>query len=99
MFEYPHNRRKPFTTLLSLYLGKGRADTVLEEARGGESSREDRTSSLFYGHYYLGKYYEIMDGKDRALEHIRKALEHRIDHFMYACAEIDLRRLSLATKR
>ena len=93
ILEYPRKGRKPFPALLALYLDRGSADAVLEEARRDTSSAEELTTNLFYAHYYLGKYYEIVDQKDRALTHVRTALEHKISHFMYACAEIDAKRL------
>lgn len=92
-FEYPRKVRKPFPALLALYLDKGSVNAVLEEARRGTSSVEELTTNLFYAHYYLGKYYEIVDQKDRALTHVRKALKHKIPDFMYACAEADEKRL------
>ena len=91
--EYPRKVRKPFPALLALYLDKGSVDAVLDEARRGTSSVEELTTNLFYAHYYLGKYYEIVDQKDRALTHVQEALKHKIPDFMYACAEADEKRL------
>lgn len=92
-FEYPRKARKPFPALLALYLDRGSANAVLEEAVRDTSSAEERTTNLFYAHYYLGKYYEIVDQKELALVHVRTALAHKISHFMYACAEADAKRL------
>ncbi len=94
MLEFPKKVRKPFPALLALYLDRGNAEAVLDEARRDTSSTEERTTNLFYAHYYLGKYYEILDQKADALAHIRKALKYEISHFMFACAEIDEKRLS-----
>ena len=93
MPEYPRKVRTPFPSLLALYLGNGSAEAVVEEATREASSAQERTTNLFYAHYYLGKYYEIVDRHDRALEHLRQALEYKIPHFMYACAEADTKRL------
>lgn len=93
IFEYPRKVRKPFPALLALYLDRGSASAVLEEARRDVSSAEELLTNLFYAHYYLGKYFAIVDQETRALSHLQKALEHRIPHFMYACAEIDAKRL------
>ncbi len=94
MFEYPRKLRTPFPALLALYMDQGAADAVLEEANREVSSPEAHTESLFYAHYYLGKYYEIIDDTENALTHVREALKHRIPHFMYACAEADRKRLA-----
>ena len=93
MLEYPRKVRKPFPALLALYLDRGSANAVLEEARRDTSSAEELTDNLFYAHYYLGKYYEIVDQEDLALRHVRMALEHKTEHFMYVCAEADAKRL------
>ncbi len=99
ILNYPHKSRMPFPALLALYLDRGSADAVLEEARRDTSSAGELTTNLFYAHYYLGKYYEIVDQKDRALAHMQKALEHKIPHFMFACAEVDAKRLLIAVRK
>ncbi len=94
MFEYSRKLRTPFPALLALYMGHGSADAVLEEANRGDDSDEDLTTNLFYAHYYLGKYYEVTDRTDLAMNQVQEALTHRISHFMYACAEADAKRLA-----
>jgi lipoprotein NlpI len=93
MFEYTRKLRKPFPALLELYMGRGKAEAVLEEAKHGVTSSEEQTTNLFYAHYYLGKYYEIMNQKPKALVQVETALKHPIQHFMYACALADVKRL------
>ena len=90
---YPHRVRPPFPELLALYLGKGKPEEVIQEAKNGVTSEQELTVNLFNAHYYLGKYFEILDEKQLALTHFEKALTHRIPHFMYACAEVDATRL------
>jgi tetratricopeptide (TPR) repeat protein len=98
MLKYPRKTRKPFPALLSLYLDQGSAEAVLEEASSDTSSKRALTTNLFYGHYYLAKYYQITDQEEKALSHVRKALEHKIAHFMYACAEADAKLLDTQQK-
>jgi len=93
MLEYPRRTRKPFPALLDLYMGNGSVDAVLEEANSDNPNPRDLTNRLFYGHYYIGKHYEITKQYDRALAQIRDALKYEIRHFMYACAEADVKRL------
>lgn len=95
MFAYPRKLRTPFPALLALYMDAGTADAVLEEANAETTSSEAHTESLFYAHYYLGKYYEIIDDNKNALIHINESLNHRIPHFMYACAEADAKRMAI----
>ena len=92
MLEYPRRVRKPFPALLALYLDEGSAEAVLEEATRDVPASE-RTANLFNAHYYLGKFYEIVEQDDLALMHVQESLKHRIPHFMYACAEADAERL------
>jgi len=93
MLDYSRSVRPPFPALLNVYLGDGDEKAVLQEASGGDLPEDDRAARMFNAHYYLGKYYEIVGERKRALEHVRAALEHPYPHFMYACAEIDAKRL------
>jgi len=98
MFDYPRKVREPFPALLNLYLDQGTAAAVIEEATTGDMSDQERLTRLFNAHYYLGKYYELVGQRELALENVREALKHRIPHFMYACAEIDAKRLETPPK-
>ncbi len=93
MLEYPNKRRKPFPALLALYLNKGNTEAVFTEATLGITLEQELRVNLFNAHYYVGKYYEITEQKGLALTHIREALKHKTSHIMYACAEIDVKRL------
>ena len=93
VIEYSQRVRPPFPALLALYLGKGTPDAVLQETQKAVVSEKDITVNLFNAHYYLGKYFEIMDENKLALKHLEIALTHQISHFMYACAEEDTKRL------
>ena len=94
MFEYSRKLRTPFPALLALYMDRGTAKDVLDEANRESTSGDAHTESLFYAHYYLGKYYEIIGDPENALAHVEIALQHRIPHFMFACAEADIARLA-----
>ncbi|MFP6584440.1 MAG: hypothetical protein VCD00_18045 [Candidatus Hydrogenedentota bacterium] len=96
ILHYPRKMRNPFPSLLDLYLGEGKSEAVLEEANRDVTSEEERTTNAFNAHYYLAKYYDITDQTTLARTHIQKALEYRIPHFMYACAQIDAERLQVA---
>ena len=93
MLEYRDRVRPPFPALLDLYLGKGSPEAVIAQATRDVLRGEERKHNLFYGHYYLGKYYEIIGAPKKALEAVQEALRYDVGHFMYACAEIDLERL------
>ena len=55
MFEYSRKLRTPFPALLALYMDRGTAKDVLDEANRESTSGDAHTESLFYAHYYLGK--------------------------------------------
>ena len=89
-YPYPQKDRIPFPALHALYSGTGTAEAVLEEADSGPPGR--RVTQRFYGHYYIGKYFEVTRDFKRAHEHFEKAVTHKIGHFMYDCARVDLKR-------
>ena len=99
IFDYPRKLRPPFPALLDRYLGTGSAEAVMEQARENTASPEEAKHRLFYAHYYLGKYEEILGHPEKAREHFTQALAHPINHFMYACAQIDARRHSATHPR
>ena len=94
ILDYSQKVRMPFPALLDLYLERGTAEAVVEQAKERTPPPRQLTTNLFYAHYYIGKYYEIIEDEERALLHVREALKHSIAHFMYACAQADERRLA-----
>ncbi|MCM3878831.1 MAG: hypothetical protein ND807_01870 [Vicinamibacterales bacterium] len=55
-----------------------------------------RPDGQFYGHLYLGLYFEAIGMKDRALEHIRTAADDRFERYggyMHMVARVHLRSL------
>ena len=48
-----------------------------------------RNSALFYAHLYVGIYYDLLNDKKKAFEHVNKAtVDHRIGHYMWDVARI-----------
>jgi lipoprotein NlpI len=93
MLTYTDKKRPPFPALLDLFLDKGKVELVIQEATKTAKSQDQLTANLFYAHYYVGKYYEMIGENEKALSYIQAALKHNIAHFMYACAKEDVRRL------
>jgi lipoprotein NlpI len=94
VLDYPNRVRVPFPALLDLYLGKGSPEAVIEQASDDAPAGRRRTANLFNAHYYIAKYYEMIDEYENAEPYIQNALEHQIPHFMYYCAQIDAKRIS-----
>lgn len=94
VLDYPNRVRIPFPALLDLYLGKGSPEAVIKQASDdAPAGSPRRTTNLFNAHYYIAKYYEMIDEYEKAQPYIQNALEHRITHFMYYCAQIDAKRI------
>jgi lipoprotein NlpI len=94
MLEYSRRVRVPFPALLELYMGRGEANAVVKQATDGVTDAQQLTANLFNAHYYLAKYYELVGEMDKADEHVRESLKHPFPHFMYACAQIDAKRIA-----
>ena len=63
MLDYSRKVRPPFPELLKLYLGNGSVEEVLRQAREEASTESDLTINLFNAHYYVGKYFQMIDEK------------------------------------
>lgn len=75
------DKRVPMRQVYDLYKGELNIDGVMKAAK---SSRE-----LFYAHLYVGIYYDLLNDKAKAFDHLNKATEeHRIGHYMWDVARI-----------
>lgn len=81
--------RIPLMEVYALYQGKATPEDVLAAAKAGQPSREELKERLFYGHLYLGLYYEAAGDKKKALEHMALAADdYRIGHYMGDVARV-----------
>ena len=72
-----------------LYKGDLKPDDVLAEAKTGKGNATERNRQLFYAHLYVGIYYDLLNDKTKAFEHINQAAaEHRIEHYMWDVARV-----------
>ena len=78
-----HDSRVPMMQIYALYRVKAGVDDVLAAAAGVR----DR---LFYAHLYIGLYYEAAGNAKAARDHISRAVEQRIDHYMGDVARVHL---------
>ena len=92
------DRRVPMAQVYDLYRGTGTPAAVLAAAQAGSPQPERLNSQLFYAHLYLGLYYEAAGQVDLAKEHILKAEEHKIAHYMWDVAHLHAERLRSLTK-
>jgi lipoprotein NlpI len=83
--------RAPMREVYQMFRGTLTPEQVLSAA----GSRPD---AQFYGHLYLGLYFEALGMKDRALEHIKIAANDRFERdggYMHMVARVHLRSLTV----
>jgi lipoprotein NlpI len=83
--------RVPMREVYQMFRGTLTPEQVLSAA----ASRPD---AQFYGHLYLGLYFEALGMKDRALEHIKIAANDRFERdggYMHMVARVHLRSLTV----
>jgi lipoprotein NlpI len=83
------DRRVPMRQVYDLYKGDLKPDDVMATANGGKVSATQRNSQLFYAHLYVGIYFDLLNDKKKAFDHLNKASEeHRIGHYMWDVARV-----------
>jgi lipoprotein NlpI len=94
------DRRVPMRQVYDLYKGDLKPDDVLAAANAGKVGPSQRNSQLFYAHLYVGIYYDLVNDKKKAFDHVNKAAEeHRIGHYMWDVARIHRDMLSKELKK
>jgi lipoprotein NlpI len=78
--------RAPMREVYRMFRGELPPEKVLAAAGTGVESQ-------FYGHLYVGLYYEALGNQERALKHIREAAEERysVGGYMHTVARIHAR--------
>jgi lipoprotein NlpI len=75
------DKRVPMRQVYDLYKGDLKPEDVLAAAK------ED--GQRFYAHLYVGIYYDLIDEKKKAFEHLNRATEDfRIGHYMWDVARV-----------
>lgn len=90
-----HDRRIPLMVVFDLYAGKATPEDVLEAIDAGNPSPLELRSRQFYGHYYLGIYYEAQGDMEKARTHVEKAVavplnSPGVSQYMWDIAKIHL---------
>lgn len=83
--------RVPMMQVHALFAGKLKPEDVLKAASASDASKRQLHRQLFYGHLYLGLYFEAVGDEGKAREHITKAAtEYRTDDYMSDVARVYL---------
>ena len=77
-----------------MFAGKAKPEDVLKAIEAGEPASRSSNGRIFYGHLYLGLFADMTGEPKRAIEHLKTAVEHPIDHFMWDIAKLHLARLT-----
>lgn len=93
MLPIESDRRVPMMQIYDLYRGKLKPEDVLAAARAGQPMRDALNSRLFYAHLYVGLWHEAAGRAAEAQEHLLKAEEHKIGHYMWDVAHVHAERL------
>lgn len=84
------DRRVPMKQIYELFAGNAKPQEVLSAAKAGDPDKATLNRRLFYAYQYLGLYHEAQGNDDQALEYTRKAVDHKIGHYMWDVARVHL---------
>jgi lipoprotein NlpI len=94
MLKIGRDARVPMMEVYDLFLGKAKPADVLAAAEAGDVPVALRKEQRFYGHLYLGLYFDATGDKRKALEHLSLAEDkYRIGHYMGDVAHLHAQRL------
>jgi lipoprotein NlpI len=82
------DRRVPLMTVYDLFRGQAKPADVLAATNAGQPTREELDGRLFYAHLYLALYYEAQGDRQKTLEHLSRAVNLRIGHYMWEVARV-----------
>lgn len=85
--------RIPLMDIYRLFQGQATEDDVVAAMTAGEPTEIELASRRFYGHYYLGLYFDAMGQAEKATEHLQQALQvpaesPRVSRYMWDVAKI-----------
>lgn len=82
--------RVPMMEAYSLFAGKAKPGDVLAAIKRGAPEDGELHRRTFYGNLYLGLYHDMVGQRERAVEHLKVAVKHPIEHFMWDIAKLHL---------
>ncbi|HJS07241.1 MAG TPA: tetratricopeptide repeat protein [Pirellulales bacterium] len=90
--------RVPMMEAYALFAGKATPADVLAAIKRGTPDNGELHRRTFYGNLYLGLYHDMKGERDRAAEHLKVAVKHPIEHFMWDIAKLHLAVLTVDGK-
>lgn len=75
MLRYDRPDRPPFTELYAFFEGRMSGDELLADIEKADLPQDDKAGRLFYAHLYVGLDHSLSGHPDKALPHLRRAVE------------------------
>lgn len=90
MLDVGEDKRVPMKEIYQMFLGKLKPEEVMQVAKAGKPSANEKAHRLFYAHLYLGLYYESLGEAKKALEHLTAAAdeEFAVGGYMWDVARV-----------
>ncbi|HEY8503176.1 MAG TPA: hypothetical protein VIL46_01240, partial [Gemmataceae bacterium] len=88
------DRRIPMMEIYAMVGGKSTPEKVLARAADPELPEAGKRERMFYAHLYIALYYEAHGDKEKTLEHMKKADELKIGHYMWDVAHVHLQKMT-----
>jgi lipoprotein NlpI len=88
--------RSPLMEVLEMLRGKMEPEQVIAAANAAHGGPEGKSISRFYGHLYVGLYYDCLGKLDLAKVHLEKCVAEKVGGYMRNVAQIHLAHLASA---
>jgi lipoprotein NlpI len=86
--------RSPLMEVLEMLRGKMEPEQVIEAADAARGGPEGKSLARFYGHLYVGLYYDCLGKLDLAKMHLEKCVAEKTGGYMRNVAQIHLAHLA-----
>jgi lipoprotein NlpI len=88
MLKIGDDRRVPMRQVYDMFRGDLKPADVLAAATAGDPPADQLNRQLFYADLYVGIYYDLLGDRTKALDHLNRAVGHRIGHYMWDVARV-----------
>ncbi len=92
------DNRPPLMEVLEMLKGNLAPEQVIEAANAAHGGPEGKSLARFYGHLYVGLYYDCLGKLDLAKEHLEKCIAEKVGGYMRNVAQVHLAQLSSGKK-
>lgn len=90
MLPIRNDRRVPMMEIYRMFKDTGDPSDVKQAAQAGNPGEAERNRRLFYAHFYIGLYQESQGNLEGARSHLKRAVKHKIGHYMHDLAQVHL---------